>query len=61
MPVFIFLVFLGGFVLWLLLSGIYKNIGRFVGGLFKDAKDAMDEEDLTEMSTDDPPTQNDDL
>ena len=43
MPVFIFLVFLGGLLLWLLLSFAFMPLGRLANRLWKDAKDAMND------------------
>ncbi len=51
MPVFIFLVFVLAAVLWVLLSFVFRPLGRFVGRVWKDAKDAMDEEDPSEDDT----------
>ena len=51
MPVFIFLVFVLAAVLWVLLSFAFKPLGKFVGRLIKDAKDAMDEEDPSDEDT----------
>lgn len=50
-PVFIFLVFALAAVLWVLLSFAFKPLGKFVGRIWKDAKDAMDEEDPSEDDT----------
>ena len=44
MPVFVILVFLAAGLLWLLLSFAFIPFGRFVSRLWKDAKDAMEEE-----------------
>ena len=43
MPVFIFLVFLGGILLWLLLSFAFKPFGKLANRLWQDAKDAMND------------------
>lgn len=51
MPVFIFLVFVLAAVLWVLLSFAFKPLGRFVGRILKEAKDAMDEEDPSDENT----------
>lgn len=51
MPVFIFLVFVLAAVLWVLLSFVFRPLGRLVGRVWKDAKDAMDEEDSSEDDT----------
>lgn len=51
MPVFIFLVFVFAAVLWVLLSFAFRPLGRLVGRVWKDAKDAMDEEDPSEENT----------
>lgn len=44
-PVLIFLILIGGFLLWLICSFLYKPIGRFFGRLAEDAKEAMAEEE----------------
>lgn len=44
-PVLIFLILLGGFLLWLVGSFLYRPIGRFFGRLIEDAKEAMTEEE----------------
>lgn len=51
MPIFIFLTFVFAAVLWVLLSFAFKPLGRFVGRVWKDAKDAMDEEDPSNEDT----------
>ena len=51
MPVFIFLVFVLAAVLWVMRSFVFRPLGRFVGRVWKDAKDAMDEEDPSEDDT----------
>lgn len=51
MPVFIFLVFAFAAVLWVLLSFAFKPLGRFVDRVWKDAKDAMDDEDPSDKNT----------
>lgn len=43
MPVFIFLVFLGCALLWLLLSFMFMPLGKFAKRLWKDVKDAMND------------------
>lgn len=43
-PVFIFLVLLGAFILWFLLSGLYRFIGGITTHIYKNAKDAINEE-----------------
>ena len=45
MPVFYILVVLALGLLWLLLSSLYKPIGKLGHRLWKDAKDSMTEED----------------
>ena len=45
------LVFAFAAVLWVLLSFAFKPLGKFVGRLIKDAKDAMDEEDPSDEDT----------
>ncbi len=51
MPVFIFLVFALAAVLWVLLSFAFRPLGRLVSRVWKDAMDAMDEEDPSEEDT----------
>lgn len=48
MPVFYILVFIAACLLWLLLSSMYKPLGKLGHRLWKDAKDAMTEEDENE-------------
>lgn len=43
MPAFIFLIFLGGILLWLLLSFAFVPLGKLAKRLWKDAKDAMND------------------
>lgn len=43
MPAFIFLLFLGGFLLWLLLSSTFVPLGKISKRIWKDAKDAMND------------------
>lgn len=43
MPAFIFLIFLGGILLWLLMSFAFVPIGRFAKQLWNDAKNAMND------------------
>lgn len=50
MPVFIFLVFLAGILLWLLLSFLFVPTGKFAKRLWKDAKDAMNDYEKEEMN-----------
>lgn len=45
MPILIFLIFIGLILLWFLLVGIFKPIGRIVYKIFKDTKDTLNEED----------------
>ena len=42
---FYILVFLAAVALWFLLSFLFKPIGRFLTGIFKDAKDIIEEDD----------------
>ena len=53
MPVFILLVFVLAAVLWVLLSFVFIPLGRFVGRILEDAKDAMNKEDPEDSSEDD--------
>ena len=43
MPVFIILLFLGGVLLWLLLSFTFVPFGRLAKRVWMDAKDAMND------------------
>lgn len=43
MPVFIFLVFFGGILLWLLLSFAFIPLGKLGNRLWKDAKNAIND------------------
>lgn len=43
MPVFIFLIFLGGVLLWLLLSFIFVPLGKVAKRVWNDAKYAMND------------------
>lgn len=52
MPALFILVTIGCVLLWFLLAGIYKPVGRFFYRIFKDAKDEMTEEDSD--TTDEP-------
>jgi hypothetical protein len=48
MPVFYILVFIAACLLWLLLSSVYKPLGKLGHRIWKDAQDAMNEEDENE-------------
>lgn len=48
MPVFYILIFLAAGLLWLLLSSMYKPIGKLGNRIWNDAVDAMTEEDENE-------------
>lgn len=48
-PVFIFLVLLGAFILWFLLSGLYRFVGGITTHIYKNAKDAISEETKEEQ------------
>ena len=48
MPVFYILVILAACLLWLLLSSVYKPLGKLGHRLWQDAKDAMNEDDENE-------------
>jgi hypothetical protein len=50
MPVFYILVILVACILILLLSALYKPIGKFIHRIFKDAKDNALEEDKTKQN-----------
>ena len=43
MPVFIFLVFFSGILLWLLLSFAFIPLGKLGNRIWKDAKNAMND------------------
>lgn len=43
-PVFIFLVLLDAFILWFLLSGLYRFVGGITTHVFEKAKNAINEE-----------------
>lgn len=47
--VFIFLVLLGAFILWFLLSGLYRFVGGITTHIYKNAKDAINEEPKEEQ------------
>lgn len=51
MPVFIFLVFVFAAVMWVLLSFAFKPLGRLISRIWKEAKDAMNEEDTGDKNT----------
>jgi hypothetical protein len=48
MPVFYILVFIAACLLWLLLSSVYKPLGKLGHRIWKDAQDAMNDEDENE-------------
>lgn len=48
MPVFYILVFLAAILLWFLLSFMFKPLGKVGHKLWKDAVDAINEEDENE-------------
>ena len=50
MPVFIFLLFLCGILLWLLLSFAFIPLGKLAKRLWKDAKDAMNDNEQEQMN-----------
>lgn len=45
MPAFYILVFLAVLILFFLLSGLYRPLGKFFGTIFRDAKRIIEEED----------------
>lgn len=47
MPRFIFMMVVILAAIWVLASALYKPIGKFMARIFKDAKDAMAEDDDT--------------
>ena len=52
MPLFIFLVFLGGILAWLLLSFAFVPCGKLTKRLWHDAKDAMNDYETTDERKD---------
>lgn len=46
-PLLIILIFIGGGLLWLLCSFLFKPLGKIFKKLFDDAKEAMSEETET--------------
>ena len=44
MPVFIFLIFLGGFFAWVLLAFLFVPVGKLVVRLMDDVEEAMNYE-----------------
>lgn len=48
MPVFYILVIVAAILLWFLLSFMFKPLGKLGHRIWKDAADAIDEEDKTE-------------
>lgn len=48
MPVFYILVFIAAYLLWLLLSSVYKPLGKLGHRIWKEHKDAMNEDDENE-------------
>lgn len=46
--VFVFLVILVAFILWFILSGIFKIIGNFVWGIFDNTKRAINDQQTNE-------------
>lgn len=48
MPAFILLLFLGGILVWLLMSSAFVPLGRVAKQIWKDAKNAMNEKDENE-------------
>lgn len=45
MPLFIFLLFIGGILVWLLMSSAFVPIGSIAKQIWKDAKNAINEKD----------------
>lgn len=41
-PIFIFLVFLGTFILWFLLAFLFKPVGSIISRLVNDVEEAME-------------------
>ena len=52
MPTFIFLIFLGGILLWLLLSFAFIPLGKIAKRIWQDAKDAMNDNETTDERKD---------
>ena len=48
MFVFTILIILGVIILWFLCSSLYRPLGKFVGRIINDARDAMDDEPKNE-------------
>lgn len=48
MPAFILLVFLGGILVWLLMSSAFVPLGRVAKQIWEDAKEAMNTQDENE-------------
>ena len=48
MPVFYILVLIAAYLLWLLLSSVYKPLGKLGYRIWKEHKDAMNEDDENE-------------
>lgn len=47
-PVLIIIIFLAATALWFLLSSLYRPLGRFMYGIWKEAVDAMEDEEKSE-------------
>lgn len=48
MPIFYILIFLAAVLLWFLLAFMFKPIGKLGHKIWKDAQDAIEEEDKKE-------------
>lgn len=49
MPVFTFLVFIGGALLWVLLPIVFRPLGKLIYRLYSDVVDAMNDEETTNI------------
>lgn len=47
-PVLVILILLGGALLWLLLSCLYRPIGKIAKKLFDDVKESMEDDERKE-------------
>lgn len=57
-PALILIVLLGGALLWLLLSFVYRPLGRLFCRIWSDAKEEMDRVDPIETNQTDKKTEN---
>lgn len=52
MPVFVFLVILGGFLLWALLCGVWKSFGWHIKQWLNDMQDAVKSDSIDKEEQD---------